>query len=286
MKIALFPNHIKDKSFEYTKKVIDKLYSLNMEVLLEKKYSQWFESKNVFFCESISEMVDLCDIVLTVGGDGTVIHFAKYAAESFKPILGINLGRLGFITGMEKDELFKLDLLAEKNYKVQHRTMLKVTTLKGKGEEFFAFNDMVVSRDRLSKIIDFSVYLGENEVCSYRADGLIMSTSTGSTAYSLSAGGPVIDPTLDCMILTPICSHSMFAKPIIFSGNVPVSIKAKKGSEVFLSIDGNNVDMTNCSEVKIELADKKSNLIMFDNRSFYRRLSEKFSYELVNNLKN
>lgn len=283
MKIAVFPNHIKDKSFEYTMKVINKLQSLNMEVLLEKKYYRWFKDKNICFCESVSEAVDLCDIVLTIGGDGTVIHFAKYAAKALKPILGINLGRLGFVTGIEKDELFKLDLLAEKKFKVQKRTMLKVTAIKDKCEEFFAFNDMVISRDRVSKIIDFSVCLGEDEVCSYRADGIIMSTSTGSTAYSLSAGGPMIDPALDCMLLTPICSHSMFAKPIVFSGNVPVSIKAKKGSEVFLSIDGNNVDMTNCSEVKMELADKKSNLIMFDERSFYKRLSEKFLCEWVNN---
>lgn len=281
MKIAICPNIIKDKSFFYTLQVIEKLKTLKVEILMSKEYLKYINNnESIYFYDDIEDLIYNSDIVLTIGGDGTLIKFAKYAANYEKPILGINLGRVGFVTGLEKNELFKLDLLYKNDFKIQKRTMLKITTEGETNKTFFAVNDMVVSRGELSKIIDFSIFLDGNEVCNYRADGIIVSTSTGSTAYSLSAGGPIVDPSLDCMILTPICSHSMFARPIVFSNqaSVIVNVKSRENSKVFLYVDGNNVlEVTDCNKIKVECSNKTISMISFDERSFYKRLSEKLS---------
>ncbi len=281
MKVAVFVNPIKPGIFDFTRNVIERLTALETEIFTSQEYVNELSWATVTFKGSASEVIAPCDVVLVIGGDGTIIHFAKHAAKFSKPVLGVNFGRLGFVAGLERNELEKLAQLVQGKYRVQKRSLLDVVVYKNnKKEAFTAFNDAVISKGEHTKIIDFSVYLNENEVCSYRADGTILATATGSTAYSLSAGGPIVDPTLDCVLLTPVCPHAMFAKPIIFSKEYPVIIKAedRENNGIFLNIDGNNVfNLSDCDAVEVTCAKQKVELITFDNRSFGKRLSEKFS---------
>ena len=279
MKIALFFNPVKNEIFEYAKKIIKKLRSFGAKVFVYRNETQNLFDENVYSSQDLNEFIKECDVILTIGGDGTIIHMAKYAANFSKPILGINYGRLGFVTGLERDELDKLELLVKGKYFVQNRALLEVFAHKnGEIKTFFAVNDAVISKGECTKIIDFSVTLNETEVCTYRADGLILSTATGSTAYSLSAGGPIISPKLECVLMTPICPHSIFAKPVVFSGSdlVEITVSEKDNGNILLNIDGHNVtNLSNFDKVTVKCAQKKVSIISFDDRCFYKRLSEK-----------
>ncbi len=278
MIVAVFVNPTKKGIFDYAKKVTAKLKSLGAEVLFKENYNTKLFN-NSCFDKSINKLIENCDIVLTIGGDGTFIHFAKYAAVASKPILGINFGRLGFITEIEKNELDKLELLVARKYFVQKRSLLEVTVYKENNKKsFWAINDAVIFKGECTKIIDVSVFLQENKICSYRADGLIIANSTGSTAYSLSAGGPIVDPRVDCILLTPICAHSMFVRPIILSGKdlLTIKIQLKSSDKAFLNIDGiNKLDLSIFDKINIAHALKKIDIITFDSQTFYKNLSQK-----------
>lgn len=279
MKVALFLNPVKNEIFEYAEKVIKKLQSFGAEAFLYKNKAQYSFDENDYLSQDVDEFIKKCDVILIIGGDGTLIHLAKYAAKFSKPILGINFGRLGFVTGLERDELDKLELLVNGEYAAQNRTLLEVSANKnGHVKTFLAVNDVVISKGENTKIVDFSVKQNGQEVCNYRADGLILSTSTGSTAYSMSAGGPIISPELDCILMTPICPHSMFAKPVVFSNNdsIEITVSVKDNGKIFLNIDGDNVlNLADCDKVIVKCAQKKVSIISFDNRCFYKRLAEK-----------
>lgn len=284
MKIGLFLNPIKDGIFEYAEEVVKKLESFGAAAFIYDNHTQKLFDKKAYADENINEFIKKCDVILTIGGDGTIIHLAKYAAKFSKPILGINFGRLGFVTGLERNEIDKLEILVKGEYVVQQRALLEVSAHKDNFiKTFFAINDAVISKGERTKILDFSVILKGSEVCNYRADGLIVSTATGSTAYSLSAGGPIISPELDCILITPICPHSIFSKSVVFSGRdcIEITAVANFDESIFLNIDGNNVlDVTDFDEVSIKCAPQKAGIITFDNGSFYKRLSEKLLNKL------
>jgi len=224
-------------------------------------------------------MLKSCDMVLTIGGDGTIIHAARKSAPLDKPLLGINTGRLGFVAELEPNELDMLQRIAEGNYSVEKRMMLKVTC---KNNDFYAMNDAVISRGSLSRLIDIDVSLAEDRgyICSYRADGLIVSTPTGSSAYSLAAGGPVVEPTMKCIVMTPVCSHSLFARPVVFShkSQLAVSASCDDNTQVYLTLDGAKTltiarsDMIYITSSKIE-----TKLIKLKDKSFYKVLNDKFT---------
>ncbi len=173
------------------------------------------------------EQLRRCDAVLALGGDGTIIHAAKLAAElSGKPILGINTGRFGFTSGIEASELHMLDRLLSGDNHTEYRMMLDVSIERSGGNVEtvgHAINDAVIFRDS-SKIIDLSITHNDRPAMHYRADGVIAATPTGSTGYSLSAGGPIIDPGLEGIALTPVCPHSLNIRPMIFSADSEISI--------------------------------------------------------------
>ena len=218
--------------------------------------------------------------VLSVGGDGTIMRYAKIAALYDKPILGINAGRLGFLANLEANQINLISKLKNGDYDTEKRMTLSVIA-KENGEtvgEFTAVNDAVISSGFMSRLIDVSAYI-DYEPITYRADGLIVSTPTGSTAYSMSAGGPIIDPAINNIILTPICSHSLSAKPIILSGDTTVKFKAfsMKKSDVYLLIDGRRCfTIKPYTELYVTKSAKDIKLIKLTKRSFYKTLSEKF----------
>lgn len=223
---------------------------------------------------------EVADIIITVGGDGTIIPYGKLAAKMNKPVLGINAGRLGFLADVEPNELEKLEQLKSGNYTIENRMLLKVDMIEDGKEKFsqVAVNDLVMSSGFISRIIDIKAYFG-NDCISYRADGLIVATPTGSTAYSLSAGGPIIDPLSENICLTPICSHSLSAKPVLLNKNAVVRFNAYsiKKAEVFASIDGRRTPAVKPNtDIIVSKADYSLKLIRLTDKSFYKTLSEKF----------
>jgi len=226
------------------------------------------------------ELYKKADMIITIGGDGTIIRYAKRAALDNKPVLGINAGRMGYLANIEQNELGLISKLKTKEYFIEKRMMLSVSVVEnGKViSSYNALNDAVITSGFISRIVDIQVYVG-NDSINYRADGLIVSTPTGSTAYSMSAGGPIIDPLTENFCITPICSHSLSAKPILLGADNTVRLRAfsKKRTDIYLTVDGRKVSaLKPYTEVIIKRSDKYAQLIRLNDRSFYKTLSYKF----------
>ena len=191
---------------------------------------------------SRTEIASLVDIVLVLGGDGTMLGVSRLVAPKDIPILGINLGSLGFITEVNRDEIFSaIDKMLNDGCAIEERMMLYAAIHRnGKRiADYTVLNDIVINKGALARIIDLETNINDRYVTTYKADGLIISTPTGSTAYSLSAGGPILYPTLDSIVVTPICSHTLTNRPIVVPGNSQIEIIIKSLSEdVFLTLDG------------------------------------------------
>lgn len=226
------------------------------------------------------DLYSLADVIITIGGDGTIIRYAKIAARYNKPVLGINAGRMGYLANLEQNELSLISKLKDKDYFIERRMMINVSIVENGKQigEHTALNDAVITSGFISRIIDVSANVAGDSI-SYRADGIIISTPTGSTAYSMSAGGPIIDPLMQSMCITPICSHSLAAKPILMSANSTIKLKAfsKKRTEIYLTIDGRKVSAVKPhTEIFIKKSPQFVQLIRLNNRSFYKTLSYKF----------
>lgn len=282
-KIAVIPNLTKKGAFEITLEVLARLKKLGISVFLTKALRQSFQSEGMTFCKDTDELCSRTDMVLTIGGDGTIIHAARHASSFNKPLLGINTGRLGFAAELERDELDMLSRLKDGSYTIEKRMMLGITHSGADGKkEFRAMNDAVISRGSLSRLIDIDVCLAEERgyICSYRADGLILSTPTGSSAYSLAAGGPVVEPAMKCILMTPVCSHSLFARPVVFSHHSRLAVTAScdDDTEVFLTIDGaQTVTVKPGDTIYISEADTETEFIKLKDRTFYKVLNDKFT---------
>lgn len=191
--------------------------------------------------EESDRTVAQCDIVIALGGDGTILHAANQAAMLGKPILGVNCGHLGFMAGLEADELDMLAALKTGDYSTDRRMMLKVCVDAGsRSRTLYCVNDAVIACGAASRIVDVAVTFGSHSEIQYRCDGVIIATPTGSTAYSLSAGGPVLDPSLESLVVTPVCAHSFFARPLVISPDTVVTLRAsaRAGGECCLTADG------------------------------------------------
>jgi len=188
-----------------------------------------FTSENELFLKS--------DAVITLGGDGTIIKAARGCAKCATPILGINLGRLGYLAELELDELSLLERVANGDFRTERRMMIEATL---GGETLFALNEAVIAGSSVFRIVDTELYCDGKKVNRYRSDGIIVSTPTGSTAYSMSAGGTVVDPRMEAMLITPICSHSLNATPLIFSAASELSVRnvSEREERLYLNVDG------------------------------------------------
>lgn len=280
-KIAIIPNLTKHGAFEAAVSATELLQQDGAEVCMAENVHSVFDNGKIVYKKDHQSLAEYCDVIITVGGDGTIIHASKHASLAKKPLLGINMGRLGFVAGLEPNELFELKRLITGDYTTERRQMLRVTYRSNDTtKSFFALNDAVISRGSLSKMTDLDIYLGKSYICHYRADGLIVSTPTGSSAYALSAGGPVIEPTMNCTLLTPICSHSLFSRPILFNSDsrIIVSPRTDGDSEVYLSIDGENpIRLLQHDLVEIVSAEIYTELVVLKDTTFYKVLNDKFT---------
>jgi NAD+ kinase len=189
-----------------------------------------------------SQIPSMVDFVIVLGGDGTMLSVARLIGEKGLPILGVNIGGLGFLTAVQKDDIYEvLEKVVSGQCPVEGRMMLTACVLRHSEciAEYLVINDVVVNKGALARIIDLETYIDNEYIATFKADGLIVSTPTGSTAYALSAGGPIVYPTLNCIILAPICPHTLTNRPIVLSDDVHVDIVLKSMNEdVFLTVDG------------------------------------------------
>lgn len=239
MKISLLPNLTRAGADRITREICERLDSLGAEYYLTSEYADTFGETNAHFADDAA--VANCDVVIAIGGDGTIIHAAKVASENGKPVLGINAGRLAFMAGLEYHELGLLDRLINGDYTVDKRIMLKARIMHGDETvaKEYCINDVFITNEQRARMVEISAQLEGSVINNYLCDGIVVATPTGSTAYSLSAGGPVVDPALDCILLTPICPHSLFDRSLIFKSDCSITISSAVGMPLCLSADGN-----------------------------------------------
>ena len=281
MKIAIIPYPGKRLATEYACRIIDYLSSYDCTFSIPSRFSCFIKSSKAEFYKDEFETVKHSDIAVSIGGDGTIIHTAKDAALLGKPVLGVNCGRVGFVAGLEPSELDLLTKLFEGNYTVDERMMLEVSVIQnGVLKKSYALNDVTVTHGAVSRMIDLDVHLNDEFITEYRSDGLILSTPTGSTAYSLSAGGPVIEPHMKCILLTPICPHSLFSRSVLFSDDSKVTIYRGRDSREnpFVTIDGRSSEAIGESDsIIVKKADISARFIKLYHKNFYRILSDKLN---------
>ena len=275
MRIAVITNQKAAGSVEAAEKVCAALTELGAEVLLPS-------SELAFPFNATDELISKADVLIALGGDGTIIHTAKRAAQHHRPVLGINCGHLGFMAGLELDELDKLNAVIDRRYTVEHRMMLEVEILRANGtrESYHALNEAAVTRSALSRMVELEVISGEETVLTYHADGVIVATPTGSTAYSLSAGGPIIDPAVKCLLLTPICAHSLHARSYIFSEDAQLKIRINNADEetIYIMVDGEDgVCIHSGDIVRLTCSPLTAKMIKIKQTSFYAVLNQKLT---------
>ncbi len=219
--------------------ICENLDLLGAVYYLPREMEGSFSGKGAAFTGSDEALSD-CDYVIAVGGDGSIIHAARAAVKYSKPILGVNAGRLAFMAGLESDELSLLSKLAKGEFDLDRRMLLKTSLKRGDEtiEEDFALNECFIASEERQRMSSIDVALNGNVFADYLCDGLIFATPTGSTAYSLSAGGPVVDPELKSIIFTPVCPHSLTGRSVIFKIGDVISVRSKDGEKLYYSNDG------------------------------------------------
>jgi len=279
MKAAIIVNLSKEAAISCAEKIAVLLYGQGVSVAMPIENKAFFYMNCVTYYYSLEQLLMHTDAAITVGGDGTIIHTAKYAARTNTPLIGVNVGRLGFAADVEAEEIDSLTRLKTGDFTTESRLLLDVEVIKdGASQHYLAVNDAVVAHGELSKIVDLTLSLDGEEISKYRADGLLFSTPTGSTAYSLSAGGPILSPQMRCILMTPVCPHSLFSRSVVFDeeAQLSVSVKIPDGCSCVLTVDGEeNIDIHEADSVIIRRSDLNLRLLSLKKRNFYKKLNEK-----------
>ncbi|RQW83518.1 MAG: NAD(+)/NADH kinase [Geobacter sp.] len=248
--------------------------------LLEERLSQYLGDDTGL---KGAEIPARADLVVVLGGDGTLISVARLVGESEVPILGINLGSLGFLTEIPVSGLYEaLELCLFKECKISQRMMLNVTLHRGGKEigSYLALNDAVINKGAPAKIISLDALVDGLFLATFKADGLIIASPTGSTGYSLSANGPIVDPTIDCLLITPICSHTLTNRPIVVSADTEITVVLHSQMEnVMLTLDGQVVVPLECGdEMRVSRAKHRTRLILSGESDYFTVLRTKLKW--------
>jgi len=228
-----------------------------------------------------TKIPELADLVVVLGGDGTLLSIAHIAARRNVPVMGVNLGSLGFLTEVPLQEMaLTLDALFEGREGLVNPRMIIEARFNGQPEPSLCLNDVVINKGALARMIHIRIWIDGREVATMRADGLIVATPTGSTAYSLSAGGPILQPAIPAFLLTPICPHTLTFRPIVVSSASTVRIQLlTSGEEVYMTLDGQRgSSMVKNDVIEIRRADAELALVSSPQRSYFELLREKLSW--------
>jgi NAD+ kinase len=246
--------------------------------------SAWLEERGIdVFFNTEYELPGDADLAVVAGGDGTLLSVARDAAPLGIPILGINLGSLGFLTELQPDEVFsELETVLEGKYHIEERQALRLRHLR-KGavqEEYALLNDAVISKSALARMITIELRINQERVATYTSDGLIISTPTGSTAYNLSAGGPILDPSMRAFVITPICPHTMTYRPLVVPASVQVEASLlNTQEEVYLTLDGQiGIPLEHDDSLAVDLHPSPVRLVRVANRGFFEVLRRKLRW--------
>ena len=271
--ICLITNPTKDTSFEITKRVASVLNSLGISVYLLSSDKD-IPLQSVIYC---TEFPECCELIIVIGGDGSMLDASVYAIKYDIPMLGVNLGKVGYLNEIEPDSLEVLKKLVTGEYEVHEKMLLsaKYEGQKTALSDRYAINDIVLSHENYLGIADFTLSSSDGEV-SYRADGICVSTPQGSTAYSLSAGGPIVSHNVRAMVVTPICPHSFFNRSTVFSDTEVLTLTNTGSDRLHISIDGRRfrtLDVGECCRVLV--ADKRLKVLSFKNNNMLSALFKK-----------
>lgn len=282
-KAILTPNPYRDKNFQTVREAARVLQEAGMEVRLclpfevDKNYEL---PKDLKFTRLDKELAT-ASIVICFGGDGTILHMAKAATRHGIPILGVNIGTMGFMAELESGELSQLARLADGDYKIDKRMMLDVTVHRDRDIIFhdICLNDAAITKGAIARIVHLKVNCDGTQAMECGGDGVIISTPTGSTAYSLSAGGPIVEPDANSILITPICAHDVAARSMVVSEKREITVEMSPNARrnAFLSVDGGKALRMNVGDVAtIRKSPLVTKLVRLKNRSFYDVINMKF----------
>lgn len=282
-KIILTPNPYRDKNFKTVREAMDILKNSGVEVklCLPFEVDRGYElPRDLRFCRLDRELPG-ADMVICFGGDGTILHMAKAATRHGIPILGVNIGTMGFIAELEAGELSLLSRIASDDYTVDNRMMLDVTVHRDRDIIFhdICLNDVVITKGAIARIVHLAVKCDGIQAMECGGDGIIVATPTGSTAYSLSAGGPIVEPEAAGILVTPICSHDVASRCIVASDKrvITVGFSQNARRNAFLSVDGGKALRMNMGDVAtIKRSNLVTRLVRLKDRSFYDVVNMKF----------
>ncbi len=281
-KIMLYPNPTRDIGLNCSAKVAEVLGKSNIHVTLPEQVLQGAAVPEGISVMPFDKAVDGADMIMSLGGDGSILHTAKHAAAHDIPVLGINVGRMGYMAELETDELSELNRIIAGEYTTEERMMLDVEIYRDDKVIYrdTGLNDVVITKINYAKTVELDMYTDGFFISHYRGDGVIVATPTGSTAYSMSAGGPIVDPLSKNIIITPVCTHSLSAKPIVLSPKRRITIQALSPSTetMGVSVDGAEVQPVELGDrVVIYQSELITRLVRVKNKNFYDILCSKLS---------
>ncbi len=228
----------------------------------------------------LNEELPTADVLVCFGGDGTILHAARDANPYQLPVLGVNLGSVGFMAELEQGELSLLSRLVSGKFDIERRMMLDVT-VRREGRRIFsetALNDAVITKNAVGRVLDLEVTGDRVTISSFSGDGVVIATPTGSTAYSLAAGGPIVEPTAENTIMAPLCAHSLHAKPFVLDSSRVVGVRVRPGSSktAFLAVDGGRAFKIQPGDwVECRKSEQVTRLVKLTGRTFYERINQK-----------
>ncbi len=279
-RIAVIPNEYRDPNLAETKRIVERICSYDKTVLLDKRLSEKMDGGFVY--GSLEEIMAQADAAVVLGGDGTILKIAPCAARNDVPLVGINFGNLGFLSQAEKGDDSIFENLFSGNFTVRQTMMLSARVMK-RGKEtaaYLALNDVVISNQDYSRVVHLNLTVDGTRANSYYADGTIVATPTGSTAYSLSAGGPIVQPGMEAMVVTPICPHTLGTRAMVISGEQTVEVSTSPPYRVaaVMTVDGRKAQVLDEDEVvEITRSQYRTSLIQLPSSNFFEILRRKLS---------
>lgn len=283
MKIAIYGREFNNSVLPYVQEVFNVLDNYNAPVFVYRKYLDFIKDKiklpaNIQVFNNHDELVGHADVLISLGGDGTLLDTLSLVRDSGIPVIGINFGRLGFLASINKDEIKKaIEALQNREFSLDKRTLLSLESKHGLfGDENFALNDVTIHRRDNSAMMIIHAYINNEFINSYWADGLIIATPTGSTAYSLSCGGPIIYPSSQNFVITPIAPHNLNVRPFIIPDDVSLTFEIEARSAKFLvSCDSRTETVDKSVKIMLNKASFHVNLIRLNNESYLTTLRNK-----------
>ena len=280
-RVILCPNPYRDSELKVCRQSRDMLESLGMQtsVCLPFQREGYGEELGLPM-RPLQQEIRQADLLIAFGGDGTILHLARTVALHSVPVLGVNLGSLGFMSELEVNELDRLRDLAQGRFTVESRMMLDVSVLR-EGRQVYnniALNDAVVSKGSIARVVELDVLADRTLVTSVTGDGIIISTPTGSTAYSMAAGGPIVEPTSQAIIVTPVCAHRLTARAMVLSMDRTVTIALPKSARkcLYLSVDGGKaIRLSGGDRVEVKRSRHATQLVQLTHRNFYQLVNQK-----------